>query len=100
MGIRRVSAEEFKTAFDNAREWLLNRMFVGYHSDFSNCECYLTPADLGGFVITPQRELVNVFNKRSSTINVLSNFISLIFPVLNLFLALQLHFDFLVVSLY
>lgn len=62
MGIRKVSAEEFKTAFNDAREWLLNGMFVGYHSDFSNCECYLTPADLGGFAITPQRELVNAFN--------------------------------------
>lgn len=35
MGIRKVSTEEFKTAFNNAQEWLLNRVFVGYYSDFS-----------------------------------------------------------------
>lgn len=63
MWIRKVSVEEFKIAFNNAREWLLNGMFVGYHSDFSNCECYLTPADLGGFAITPQRELVRCSSK-------------------------------------
>lgn len=62
MGIRKVSAEEFETAFNNAQLWLLHKMFVGYHSNFKDCECYLTPANLGGFAITPRRELVNVFN--------------------------------------
>jgi len=62
MGVRKVSAEEFEKAFNSAQFWLLHKMFVGYHSDFSNCECYLTPADLGGFAITPTKELVNIFN--------------------------------------
>ncbi len=41
----------------------LMECLLAYHSDFSNCECYLTPADLGGFAITPQRELVRCSSK-------------------------------------
>ena len=62
MGIRKVSAEEFEKAFKEAQVWLLHKMFVGYHSNFKDCECYLTPSNLGGFAITPTKELVNVFN--------------------------------------
>lgn len=62
MGIRKVSAEEFEMAFNSAQFWLLNKMFVGYRSSFKDCECYLTPSNLGGFAITPMKELVNVFN--------------------------------------
>lgn len=62
MGVRKVSAKEFENAFKDAQARLLNRMFVGYHSNFEDCECYLTPSDLGGFAITSTRELVNVFN--------------------------------------
>lgn len=68
MYMREVDHHLFESAFNDVKDTMPFKEFVGYReSGYIDCKCYLNE-DACGFAISPEKELTTVFNVKSTKI--------------------------------